>query len=281
MLASGCHLNRDGARNPRDSGLDASAAFAQGLRARHPQCAAQPQEELTYSVVCGGRRVGVDLHDLAAGFGELNAFERGQAVDRFLDRFDTTLEAETLDRGAVLASVVPLVRSRNAMRAQLRARHYDRENGPAIAPYVGDLVIVFALEMPSSIRSLTRATRNELPVADRELLNRASTNLLDHIQNISRWDGEAVTMLTAGGQYESSLMLVDALWEELEVQVSGELVVAVPSRDVLLFGGTGNPDTLPALRQAIARVQEDGGYLVSEHVYRWTRGRWAVFEESK
>lgn len=275
-LALGCHPDRDGTKRPADDEDAVASAFTAALEARHPQCKPQASGELRFSVVCGGRRVQVDLHDLHEQLAESSPFEWSQAVDRHLDRFESSLEAENLDRSAVLASVVPLVRSRDVLRGQSYGP--ERSKGPAIVPYVGDLVIVYALDMPSSIRSLTRATRNELPVEDRELLDRARHNLLDHLPEISRWDGDHVSMITADGQYESSLMLVDELWTDLAAQVDGDLVVAVPSRDVLLFGGTGDPRTVPALREAIETVQSDGGYLVSDHVFRWYGTGWIVLE---
>ena len=44
-------------------------------------------------------------------------------------------------------------------------------------------------------------------------------------------------MLTAGGNYEATLILLPEVWESVAEMVSGQIVAAVPARDVLYFTG--------------------------------------------
>ena len=47
-------------------------------------------------------------------------------------------------------------------------------------------------------------------------------------------------MLKAGGDYEASLLLFDDIWRDGQVKVDGDIVVAVPAKDVLLVTGSNN-----------------------------------------
>jgi uncharacterized protein YtpQ (UPF0354 family) len=46
--------------------------------------------------------------------------------------------------------------------------------------------------------------------------------------------------MRAGGQYESSLLLAENIWSSGQIEVDGDVVVAVPAKDALLVTGSGN-----------------------------------------
>jgi len=56
-------------------------------------------------------------------------------------------------------------------------------------------------------------------------------------------DARAVAV-TLGGDLESSLLLDEAFADKLAQDVEGDLVVAVPARDVLIASGTSHPEGL-------------------------------------
>jgi hypothetical protein len=78
-----------------------------------------------------------------------------------------------------------------------------------------------------------------------------------------------------GGHFEASLLLVDELWDDSFRQfVSGDYVVAVPSRDVLAFADASDADAREELRGVIARVWPDGDHLVSRDLFLRRDGQW-------
>jgi uncharacterized protein YtpQ (UPF0354 family) len=84
-------------------------------------------------------------------------------------------------------------------------------------------------------------------------------------------------MLTAGGDFEASLLLLDDLWHRQESIVKGELVAAVPARDVLLFAGSNFDIGLRELRTAVEKVSENGSYLISKRLLVRRNNRWEEF----
>lgn len=61
-------------------------------------------------------------------------------------------------------------------------------------------------------------------------------------------------MLILDGDLEASLLLTDHLWAQLAPQIPGDLIAAVPSRDVLTVSGTGVADGEALLRSAVEQV---------------------------
>jgi uncharacterized protein YtpQ (UPF0354 family) len=71
-------------------------------------------------------------------------------------------------------------------------------------------------------------------------------------------------MVTAGTNYTASLLLFDELWSELAGHVAGQLVAAVPSRDVLLVTGSNSASGIAAVRAQALAVEKSGSYAISQ-----------------
>ena len=59
--------------------------------------------------------------------------------------------------------------------------------------------------------------------------------------------------MSAGGNYEASLLLIDDIWSSGQVKVNGDIVVAIPTRDVLLVTGSRNRSGLKRVRELAAK----------------------------
>jgi hypothetical protein len=84
-------------------------------------------------------------------------------------------------------------------------------------------------------------------------------------------------MLTAGGDYVARLILFGDLWTELADTVEGDIVAAVPSRDVLLFTSDKSSEGITAIRKVIDKITVAGGYLISTTMLRRDANGWKVF----
>jgi len=85
-------------------------------------------------------------------------------------------------------------------------------------------------------------------------------------------------MILADGNYESSLLLADKLWDGQASLVEGEIVAAVPARDVLMFTGSGSPDGLRRLRQGVDATYKQASHQISKTLLVRRKGRWEKFE---
>ncbi|MGP0805732.1 hypothetical protein ACAG17_25205, partial [Escherichia coli] len=86
-----------------------------------------------------------------------------------------------------------------------------------------------------------------------------------------------VAVISAGGTYEPSLMLIDDLWVQSPDPECGDLLVTVPSRGKLFFTHNDQPANLSALRQLTEQCfREDDHPLTTQifirrngHFYPW------------
>ena len=74
-----------------------------------------------------------------------------------------------------------------------------------------------------------------------------------------------VAMMTADGDYEASLLLFDHIWRGGKVEVNGDIVVAIPAKDVLLI--TGSKSRKGIAHVARGRRQAQGGVALRDHRY--------------
>lgn len=89
-------------------------------------------------------------------------------------------------------------------------------------------------------------------------------------------------MLILDGDLEASLLLADHLWAQLAPQIPGDLIAAVPSRDVLTVSGTGVADGEALLRSAVERVwsnpRTNPKLLLTRSLLVRQDGSWQLFE---
>lgn len=143
---------------------------------------------------------------------------------------------------------------------------------------VADLWIVYALDFSKITESMGESTMKELKIAREELRSLALANLRNILPETQQHGDGPWYMLTAGGDYTASLLLFDDLWSELQESVEGDIVVAVPARDVVLFTGSRSQHGIEMVRQKAREIVEGGDHVVSQTLLRRVAGKWSVFE---
>lgn len=198
---------------------------------------------------------------------------REQGVERFLRVFGRlSSSASELPQ---LNCIVPMIKDEGYFDV---SRKLSKEDAPfANEHLVGDLWIVYAIDTPDSMLTLQRSHLSDLGLEVSELKELAVTNLTRILPPIERHGEGPVYMLTAGGDYVASLLLLDDVWAELQHETSGAILAAVPSRDVLLFTDSSSKEGLEQMKATISRVMESGGYLVSNTILKRSDTGWEVF----
>ena len=174
----------------------------------------------------------------------------------------------------------------NATRDQIVAIVKDSEyvsvlgkdTNVALEHVAGDVWIVYALDLPKSTRTLSTNEMAKLDVTREELRPLALENLKRILPDIKCHGAGPWFLLTAGGDYVASILLLDGVWEQLAATVEGDLVAVVPSRDVLLFTGAESTEGLEAIRKKADEIHSDGHHVVSRTLFRRVEGRWVNFD---
>jgi hypothetical protein len=172
-----------------------------------------------------------------------------------------------------IACIVPMIKDEEYLDISGR----DSKPTSVHDHFVGDLWIVYAIDQPDRMSTLLESQFSNLGIARDRLRQLAVENLRKILPPIEQHGDGPVYMLTAGGDYVASLVLFDDIWRELGNLVEGDVVAAVPSRDVLLFTGSESSEGIRTMRESIDRVMASGGYLVSNTMLRLKPDGWKVF----
>ena len=174
------------------------------------------------------------------------------------------------------ARIVPVLKTNAWVEAIRQQRQAKPDLQPLTEPFNSELTIVYAEDRSASMRFLMmnddvgdRSKIRELAVAN---LHR----LLSKIE--MREAASGILLISAGGDYEASLLLADSIWSSGQIKVDGDIVVAVPAKDALLVTGSHNPAGIARLR-ALAIDIAAGAYGLTSALFVYRGGKFVKFEE--
>ncbi len=112
------------------------------------------------------------------------------------------------------------------------------------------------------------------------LLMNTLPNILKFVQDLRAQPlQDGCYMFLAGGNYESSLLLMKALWTNPKFPVKGTAVFALPAKDLFLMTGSEDPEGIRKLREVIAEVST-GDHLISKKLFEYRNGRYEIYDET-
>ena len=87
---------------------------------------------------------------------------------------------------------------------------------------------------------------------------------------------EHVSMISAGDNYTASLLLLEWIWTNGQINVQGDIVVGVPTRDIILV--TGSRDTmLKNFRMMTQTAYTKGPYSLTDALFVYRDKRFTKF----
>jgi uncharacterized protein YtpQ (UPF0354 family) len=120
--------------------------------------------------------------------------------------------------------------------------------------FVGELMIAYVFDLPSYFQHVNRKDCLDFGIKHDELRALSARNLVRRRPKPTVKPGQTGVMFVMDQNLESSLLLVDLVWDQVERQFPGETVAAVPARDVILVTGADVPGGIESLERAIDRT---------------------------
>jgi uncharacterized protein YtpQ (UPF0354 family) len=197
----------------------------------------------------------------------------GDLVATFSAIFSQSASKEAgLDR----TRIIPVIKDRqwlDELHHTLKAKGVAQQH---LADRFNDeLVIVYAQDDPNRMRYLT--TQEDFGLSREELRSLAIANLKRVLPKIEMGRVGDVALMSAGGNYEASLLLIDDIWSSGQIQVNGDIVVAIPTRDTLLVTGSRSRSGLKLVRELTAKFKAQGPYELTDTLFRYRDGRFTKF----
>jgi uncharacterized protein YtpQ (UPF0354 family) len=190
------------------------------------------------------------------------------------------------------ARIVPLVRplssilstkekiSPIAAKAEMSGKPVPEDQMPCMDTFVGDLSIRFAIDDPNTMTTLSPAMLKQLGWKREDLFTLGAQNLRKLYPEMTVVRNDGFAMVTKSGELESSWMLVRDFWAEQARSMKGEVVVAVPTRDSLIFVDSASRSNVDRLRIIVDNAHAQAGTRgISKLLYAFRAGHWEVFEQ--
>jgi uncharacterized protein YtpQ (UPF0354 family) len=172
--------------------------------------------------------------------------------------------------------IVPVIKDRPWLaELQGQFRQQDASQQPVFEDFNNELVVVYAEDTSDRTRYLSSS--ESLGVERSKLRALAVDNLMRIMPRIDlRQGGDGLAMMTSHADYGASLLLVDSIWAGDQIKVDGDIVVAVPAKDVILITGSRNRKGLKAMRTAAPKLAR-GSYGITETLFVYRKGRFVKF----
>jgi hypothetical protein len=163
-----------------------------------------------------------------------------------------------------------------------RTIQLSRSEEFVVEDFVGDLLITYVFDLPRYFRHVNRKDCLDIGIRHDELRALSVKNLVRSRPKPEIKPGTAGVMLVMDQNLESSLLLMDHLWDQFEPQLPGETIAAVPARDTILITGTEVPDGIELLERAIDTVWErsEQRLQLSRSVLVRRSKSWHIFDRS-
>ena len=274
--ASGSWATRMEKRGLRES--EFTELYAEGIRQRLPGSAVKIKGERELGVTLAGGKSLTCYLDNAWNECANQPGQRAVICERYLNGLaDSAREIESGGRRIETNAIVPVIKDSKFI-VDMNQR-YGATNGLAAERLVADIWIAYAADDERRIQYLTEKDRKELGLDYHAMRALATKNLKRIIKKVEQHGSGPIYMFVAGGTYEASLLLSDRLWKNAAANVAGEVVVAVPTRDVLLFTGSESKESVKSLREKAAQLYDKGSYVVSRDLLVRRTNGWVKFQE--
>ena len=178
--------------------------------------------------------------------------------------------------------IFPVIKDRGYMEQITKLmNHSSKGELPFYYEKLNDvLYVLYAIDTPSSIKFMPKEDINALGVEEGELRNLSMANLMNANESLQiQGDRSTVSMVVADGIYEASFLLYDDLWTKENFPVKGDIVVYVPSRDVLIVTGSEDTESLETVRGIVHNPESQWSHAVTDIGFVREKNRWVEFHK--
>jgi hypothetical protein len=262
------------APSPRDE-PGFTAALAQAFQAALPGYKITIRAPLTLEVLSPDRVVHLAGLTTIYDFCQRNPQTCDTAVESHVAQMSDTFTRKKAppDRALLRALVRP------ASYVEAIRKAYAGMEEPPIEPFMADLWIVCALDMPQAIRVLQPGDLAKLGMSRAEALALAKENdaaLLAPVEQVGHPMSDERVGLVATSPYEASRLLAPASWASLAARNGGQLLVAAPGTDVVIYADARQPNAVQKMRDQAALVAMRATRPLSPVIFRWTPVGWVI-----
>jgi len=177
--------------------------------------------------------------------------------------------------------IVPRIKHTNFIVA-LRDIVKSEDDAAVTEPLVADLIVSYAFDLPEMFQMVCLRDVKRLGLSQERLRAIAVTNLKQRLGNIGREGEPPVMKMVVGNNLEACVLLVDEIWQSLASKIPPEIVIGLPTRDVLFVSSShSGKGGIQLLRKAVNEARRgDNTHWLSEHLLVRRADKWDIFDET-
>jgi len=143
-------------------------------------------------------------------------------------------------------------------------------------PFVDGIESVYVLDAPKAFRFVNRSDMKRAGLDVERLHEAARKNVVSmkapEYGPVPEQPG--VFLMVASDGLGTARIFDNGLWDRIEKEVGGPVVVAAPTRDWILFAKKDNQEAADALKEMVSRMAQNEPYPVSAVVFQRQDGSW-------
>jgi uncharacterized protein YtpQ (UPF0354 family) len=257
-----------------------TAEVADMFRKSAPAVKVEIVKDLQLKITTPANRESTAYLDNAYGTYKLDPNAKDAVIKRFVTAGVETVGRMQSPESLDVNRIVPVVKDRawlKEMGKVLLSRGAKEMPENVYDDLNADLVVLYAEDTPRNIRYLEVKDLEQAHIDRKELRRLACANLQRLLPKIDRRGANGIYMVTAGGDYEASLLLFDSMWNDFKQHVKGDVVVAIPARDLLIVTGSEDPVGLDKMRQMVAHAFTNASYRLTSQLFVYRNGKFQEF----
>lgn len=133
--------------------------------------------------------------------------------------------------------------------------------------YNEQLIVLYGQDVKTHICYFGTADLKKACINRNELREIAVSNLTQLLPQIKTLDDNGMYMVQAGGCYEASLILCRKFWNRLQFPVNGEIIIAVPSKDIVLVAGNKDKPGMKKIRNMAEKLHKESGFPLVKDLF--------------
>ena len=247
------------------SEMDFTKLYLESLKKVYPEVNYKIESELTIKADFNGKEF---THYLDNSFKEyqLDKDSLKQVISKYIaSSSELYKEKESINIDKIIPIIKPIDYLNDLLI--LAKNSEDKEPWVVYEKYNDELIIVYGEDSEKSIKYFSKEEFAELNIDKDTLLDLAIKNLNKIIPDIQRHGGGGSFGLSAGGAFESSLILIKTLWTKENFDIDGDFVVSIPNRDILFITGSTNKNEIERIRALTIDSYQNGNYPVSPYLF--------------
>jgi len=156
---------------------------------------------------------------------------------------------------------------------------------PVTRPLAGDLLVSYVYSLPDVYQFVSRQNVLELGLNAESIHQLALDNLARLMPDVDVQDLALFKAILTNQHLEACSLLLPKLWDQLSKQTAGDLLMAVPAQESVVFTGSQfsfseecGPDKCIDLMCSFAKQvrTEEPCAALSDCIFAWIDGKWVV-----